>query len=278
MKYYKKGDLKFTQLIEVLLGVIILILMIFFVYDFLNDSYDSEVNVCNFFVSNLDGKPKYFGGGLDTITSLLLTSVSDICPSKDVELSQTKMSDTAKLLTNCYSEIGAGKDFFGAGIEDKSVCIHCGFVKVVEDIDNFNIKFSKMLIEDRYRSLFNNESEMVNTNKIFLSSKGLMSNVEQGEYLRVLGYAYKPKFDSEGSIYAEATESFTSTVSRFFGIYGSSLINYLIADSSIDGFSGVYIEKFEEYGEFNAQRNINFTNGGSSIGCSKVIIPTKNYD
>lgn len=278
MKYNKNGDLKFAQLIEVLLGVIILILMIFFVYDFLDDSYSSDVSVCNFFISNLDGKPKYFGDGLDSISLLLTNSISEICPSKDIKLSTNQMSETAKLIKSCYNIIGEGDDFLGARIEDQSVCVHCGFIEVSDDVDNFNVKLSTLLKQDKFKDLFNNDTEMFNTNSIFLSSEGLINNVQQGDHLRVLAYAYKPEFDSKDSIYAEATDGFTSSVSGFFGNYVSSFVNYLIADSSIIGFSGVHIEKFEDYDSFNANRNINFTSGGSSIGCSKIIYPQKNYD
>ena len=271
----KKGGLEFSQFIEVMIGVIILLLLVFFTYNYLGNSYDSEVVECNFFMENVDGKPKYFGEKLNDITLLFQDSVKSVCPSKDVSLKENSFQNTAKLVRSCYEIIGAGEDFFGANSDDQSVCVHCGFIKVDDEISDFNKKFSKILGDDKFISLFDEEDELTNTNELFLSENILSSSLNNGDYLRVLGYAYKPSVYGENN---DFVDGFTLTVSEYFGEYISSTGSYLLSDSSVKGFSGVIIEPYEGYEEFDSNREIGFTNGGSSLGCDVVIIPDKNYD
>jgi hypothetical protein len=275
----RKGGLEFSQFIEVMLGVIFLLSMVYFTYDYLSDSYDSEVAECNFFMENVDGKPKYFGEGLKEITLLFQNSVSSVCPSKEVILKENSFKNSAKLVRSCYEIIGAGEDFFGANSDDQSVCVHCGFIKVDEEISDFNKKFSKILSEDSFVSLFDEDDEMSNTNKMFLSETVLSSSLSEGDYLRVLGYAYKPSVYTEDSTFlSDTTNFFSLTVSEFFSEYVSSSAGFLLSDSSVKGFSGVIVEPFEGYEEFDTSRKIGFSNSGSSLGCDVVIIPNKNYD
>jgi hypothetical protein len=275
----KRGGLEIQQIIFLGVSLIILVLMINFITIYFGDSYDSEVIECNFFMKNVDGKPKYFGSGLDMATSLFKNSVSGFCPSKDVVLKENNFVDSAKLIKSCYSIIGAGEDFFGANIDDKSVCVHCGFIKVEENINDLNNKLHTVLENDKYVSLFAEDGDLVNTNKLFLSDKVLPNSVSDGDYLRVLAYAYKPSYNSKNTNFFDGvTNLFSTTVSKYFGIYISSAGSFLLSDSLVGGFSGVVVEPFDSYGQFSASREVVFKSGGSSLGCDVVIIPEKNYD
>jgi hypothetical protein len=275
----KVGGIHMDQIIYLGVSLILLILMINFIISYVGDSYDSEVLECNFFMENVDGKPKYFGSDLSEANVLFKDTVKSFCPSKEVILKENSFQNSAKLVRSCYEIIGSGEDFFGANSVDQSVCVHCGFIKVENDISEFNKKFSEILTGDKFVSLFKEDDEMFNTNSLFLSENGLSTSLNDGDYLRVIGYAYKPSIDSKNGTFTDTvTENFLLSVSKYFGEYISSAGSFLLSDSSVDGFSGVVVEPFDDYGEFDTSREVGFTSGGSSLGCDVVIIPNKNYD
>jgi hypothetical protein len=275
----KRGGLEIEQIIYVGVSLIILVLMIMLISTFLGDDYDAKVTECKFFMENVDGKPKYFGDSLDIVTLSFKSTMGGLCPSKDVILKQEKLTDSIELIKSCYNIIGAGEDFFGANVDDKSVCVHCGFIKVEDNINDFNKKLPKVLENEKHISLFAEDDELVNTNKLFLSDKILPNLVSHGDYLRVLAYAYKPSYNSEKTtFYDGVTNVFSTTVSRYFGKYISSTGSFLLSDSLVGGFSGVVVEPFDGYEQFSTSREVNFTTGSSSLGCDVVIVPKKNYD
>jgi hypothetical protein len=275
----KRGGLEIEQIIYVGVSLIMLVLMIILISTFLGDDYDARVTECNFFMENVDGKPKYFGDTLDILTLSFKSTIGGLCPSKDVTLEEEKLSDSAKLIKSCYNIIGDGEDFFGANVDDKSVCVHCGFIKVEDNINDFNKKLPKVLENEKYISLFDETDELVNTNKLFLSNKVLPNSVSDGDYLRVLAYAYKPSYNSEKTTFYEGiTNVFSTSVSKYFGTYISSTGNFLLSDSLVGGFSGVVVEPFDGYEQFSTSREVKFTTGSSSLGCDVVIIPYENFD
>ena len=72
---------------------------------------------------------------------------------------------------------------------------------------------------------------------MFLSETVLSSSLSEGDYLRVLGYAYKPSVYTEDSTFlSDTTNFFSLTVSEFFSEYVSSSAGFLLSDSSIISF------------------------------------------
>ncbi|NQZ84231.1 MAG: hypothetical protein HRU03_00805 [Nanoarchaeales archaeon] len=279
----KASSLSMNQLIGVFISVIALFILLSFLYNTVFDRYDQDIYDCSFFMVNVDGKPAYFGDSLDEISFSLINSIVHFCPSKDVELSNDNIIDSAKLVTSCYNLVGRGEDFFGANVEDKSVCVHCGFIEVKDDISNFNEKFSNELSRDKYDFFFDDEDELFNTNTLFFSEDNLIDSVKEDDYLRVLAYAYKPSVFVESNSFIDDVKNvkneFLLGYSKFMGgLFGLSTITYFNSESLTEGFSGVIIEQFDDYKEFDANREINYTQGGSSLGCDIVIIPKKNYD
>lgn len=262
MFFSKKGDMTWHYMIGALLAVITLILMIFFVKNILFIEYDSSVMECNFFMSNVNGAPTYFGDGTNEITHKFLGTVASICPMKNVEVDEDNLNDLAKLMGSCYKAMGSGNDFFGANVENKSICMECGFMNVDENVDKFNSKFSKVLEDDRFKSLWDDDNELINGNPITLNISSLSDSVFEGDTYMVVYYAFRPE-----------SGNFFDSISAFFGNHVSASASYLFSSNNGGGVSGIFLAEWDENVEFKTNKSVSFQSSGVSINCDNVITP-----
>lgn len=268
MFFSKKGGLEWDNLLPVLIGVIFLIIMFFAIKNYISDDYNSSVFECNFFMKNLDGSPNYFGSGLDEVGYRFTSALADLCPSKEVEVEDDNLEELAKVVNGCYSQMGGGVDYYGANVENRSVCFQCGLMRVTGDVDEFNSKFYEVLSDGKYEKLWSEDTELINLNMVSLDEKNLPSSLTEDDLYLVLYYSRKPDL---GNI--------NDDVSSFVGKHFSSVAAYFLSDKNTGGFSGVMLHKWDENIEFKTDKKVNFFDSSSTkINCDDVIISNRNYD
>jgi len=267
MIFFKRGELQWKYLIGILLSVIIIIMMIYKISNLLVLGYDTSVMECNYFMKNVKGSPNYFGDGLDEVNYRFENTVGNLCPFKDVKASENDLLELANVVNGCYKQMGAGADYFGANVEEESVCFQCGFVRLDSDVDDFNSRFYEVLSRDKYKGLWFNETDLINTNFVTLDEDVLPKSMVKNDLYMILYYAYRP---DSGNFY--------DSVSAFFGKYINVGAGYFFLNNNEGGFSGVVLEKWSDNVNFETDRNVSFYKGGTNIGCDRVIISKQIYD
>lgn len=284
MEFNKKGGLVWYQIIGLAISVILLIMGIFWITTFFEDTYNAEVMECNFFMKNIDGKSAYFGSGFDKIQFTLLETISNICPSKDVVVSNKDFSEAANLVSSCYREGGLGTDFFGANIQNENICIFCGFIKSDEEISDFGSKFIKSISKEKYSYLKDNDTELISLNKDLLFDENFLpKSLEKESQLMVFYFAYKPSFEAlpDNDFVDTVGNTISTGVSTFVGEHVSTTLSYLMSESNVIGYSGVGMKVWPKSNEdFETEREVNFYGKTSQdfLNCDRIVIPKKNYD
>jgi hypothetical protein len=186
----------------VIAGIIVLVITMVLIINFALDkteksNYDHMLLECNRFLSNVDGKPSYFGPNLDEISPSFIKTVQEFCPSKTIKIDKEGIRNAAELLSNCWYSGARGKDFLGHHYRDKGIAIYCGEIIANEDINNFGEELYNILNEEKYKNSLNgSDVESTNFNAYYLYDLEAMKKytLNEDEGIQVMYFIYRPYF------------------------------------------------------------------------------------
>lgn len=282
-----KNKKAFSQyfIVSLIIVIITLILLLFYINSNINNfRYRQSLNECNIFFNNIKGKPLYFGNKLDEIQISLINSISKLCPSKTIKVSENKIKDAAKLIDDCAYKTGVGVNFLGSNLRGESICIYCGKIITENEILDFKKKLSNELKKEQYIHIFDkndkNSRSTINLNEVFLGENGAIpSKISKDMSASVFYYIEAPKFPStDRTTFLTFLSDFYGTkLSKLVGEQGSvfSFGNWFLNQKTPDYFdvySGILVthqsEKEIEFGD---------TNNLVKFRDCYTIIPEKNF-
>ena len=130
-------------------------------------NYEGSLIECNAAFEGIDGKPVYFGEGLDSPTEAFTDLVSKTCASKSFKVSNSNVQNAGQLVKDCWFKGAKGADILGANVENDGVCVYCGSVVASEEV-SFQEKFLEEMEQDSYLDLFDDVPDSINANSNYL--------------------------------------------------------------------------------------------------------------
>ena len=290
LKSSKKG-LSIGFLTALILAIVTLIFILVKAYGMLDDAdYEGSLLNCNLLFNSMQGKPDFFGDGLDSPTEKFKKLVASTCPFKDFEISKSSYKNAAQLTKDCWFKGAQGSDILGANVENFGICVYCGQLTSEEDMD-FRKGFLEEIGKDEYKSMFEQDSSSLNANAAYLLGESpenpeekdlspIPDRIGAGNAVGVFYYIYKPKIDcneietdekgkqTKNTInFANCGDGIQRTASRYLGSLLPTL-NYLASSSSEDSVAGVILATMteDEESEFSGE-NIKFANNAIMDSC-----------
>jgi competence protein ComGC len=287
IKNKKAISLMFVVLL--IISIVFLLMGLIFQSTILKESkYQTNIAECQTFLNSVNGKALFFGNGFDSPTFTLTNSISEICVSKDVEVSKNNLNSAKELIQSCYAQGGEGTDFMGANSNGQNVCIFCGFIKAQEEIPNFNDKLVNGFKDKKFDNFFE-EKETTNLNEyLYNDSNNLPESLQEGDRLAVIYFSHKQEYKSEvkDNVVLEqiddAYETTITEVSKFFGEITGGL-SYAITDSNSQTITGVYLNEWD-YDEIvtdlvdKESSTLSSTNFPLNIKCNNLVVPKNKYE
>lgn len=270
-----KKALSMMMIIALMISSITLVILFLYINSQVeNYRYSESIIACSFLFKNIDGKPTYFGSGLDTISPKLIDEIAKQCSSKKIEITSKSINSAAELISNCYAKTGSGEDIFGANVKNQKVCLYCGEIKAKEDIINFRTKLNTELKKPKYSSIYSKESEIENYNEFNMQL--VPKDLKTGESTTVFYYVYRTDIAKNADFKTFAKDMYLSSLSKLVGDIGpiSTTLNFYASENVLKTYGGIILTKtIENKDETDLKQ---FTNSISKEDCT-VIIPIKNY-
>ncbi len=267
LNFIKKG-VAYSFLIGLTISLVTLMIMFSFIFLMYDDySYSSSVSECSLFMNNVNGKRAYFGEDLSTITPVFVHNVASLCPSKKVNINKNDIDGALSLANDCYKKFGKGYDFLGANVNNANLCIYCGKITANADIANFAYDFSEKSNNQIY-DFYTVNSNSNNMNSFYLSFENLPLELKRGNEVYVFYTIFR---DSSQQSFSSKVSSF---ISKNFAKISTvtSFVNYHIAETDLETFSGIILAKDLEYDKDDMQ-----VKSFNTIKDCDLIVPEYEY-
>lgn len=271
-----KKALSVNMIVGIILSIITLILLLFFINTQMKSAqYSQSLIACNLLFTNIDGKPTYFGAGLDKINSKLVDEIAKQCPSKKIVINDKSIDNAAELISDCWKKTGSGEDMFGAQVKNQKICVYCGKIIAETEIKDFRTKLNKELQKTKYASLYSKDAQIENFNEFNLQL--IPNTLQSGKSTTVFYYVYRTDIPKKIDVSTWIRDDYLSTVSKFTGETGSifTIANFAISNNVLKTYGGVILTK--EIENKNKEDFKQFSNTISSEDCT-VIIPLKEFE
>jgi len=272
-----KLALSTNMIIGIIITIVTLVLLLFFITAQMKQAqYSQSILGCNLLFSNIDGKPTYFTGGLNTTSNKLIDEIAKQCPSKKITVNDKSISKAAELINDCWRKTASGEDIFGANVKNQKICLYCGEITAEKDITDFRSKLTTELKKEKYTSIYSKETEIENFNEFNLQL--IPSTLESGKSTTVFYYVYRtdiPKNTDSFSTFVR--DEYVTSISKFVGSSSSifTTANFALSKNVLKTYGGVILTKeIENKKEEDFKQ---FTNTISKDDCT-IIIPIKEFN
>ncbi|MFW6285788.1 MAG: hypothetical protein ACOC16_01295 [Nanoarchaeota archaeon] len=277
---FNKKCISLYFLVILIVSLVSLVVLIFFITSVMEDSkYDNSIIECQSFLKGIHGQTTYFGEHYNSFQPKLINSIATLCSLKQVEIDDENIKLAVDLVEDCWRKSGPGKDILPQGAHEMNLCILCGEIEAMEDVNDFDERLNRELDKNDY--IFSNDIESINLNKPLFKSNYLPSKLEKNQKISVFYYIEKPYIKPENiNFKTYFDDTLGRTLRDFIGssqrgkILNNILLNDVLVGEFVSTYAGVVLTSNKEYdlSDFdNIQHNIDYRD------CF-VIIPNEKYN
>ncbi len=271
-----KTGMSINMIIGIIFTVITLVLLLFFITAQMKQAqYSQSIIGCNLLFSNIDGKPTYFSGSLNTTNNKLIDEIAKQCPSKKITINDKSINKAAELISDCWRKTATGEDIFGANVKNQKICLYCGEITAENEILDFRAKVNTELKKEKYSNIYSKETGIENFNEFNLQL--IPNNLESGKSTTVFYYVYRTDIPKNpGSFSTFVRDEYVSSISKFIGSQSSifTTANFVFSENVLKTYGGIILTKeIENKKEEDFKQ---FTNTINKDDCT-VIIPLKEF-
>jgi len=281
LKSNKKANT--IYIIAIIISSITLIIMISLLFPMIKDAqYQSSLTECNYLFKNINGHKSYFGNDMSKPNDLLLNSISNICPSKTIEIkTDSNMNQINNLVEDCWYKTGELSDIFAAHSNGYNICLLCGQIKPTKNI-NFKEYFldkSNGINSKEYKKIFNS-AESLNLNQVFLESTS-PKILEEDETYYLIYYTESPQLENQDQIDSSVISQSITSIINDVDISFLSLADSLISSNQLKSKSGIFFQKetLSEKIIFKDEEKQSLSNRDLKFKyCDILIVPEEDFD